>query len=524
MKIKYLPVEDRQALHKLKNIQDPCETAAILNEAHHRSFTLQTLWEYRKYYERLGEEHFRKYPILAAGYSHILAMSGRLKEAKEVLDAADASEAVQLYAKLALPNATASEREECISEIRRRGLPASTSMVITCGRPSVINGAWDVTAISGRLETDKEEILEHLTVLYGEQAELIYEVALAEVMYYQNKCYDALVRVVSLLPLLREKQDMRLLFVALTLEVFIMVVKNHAPSTKPMLDNLRQQISSVGLEEYLPNIDALEAWAAMYDGDYAMVARWMREGSPDEYGRFCMLDTFRYMVKMRAYIIQGKYLSVTALAQRLMPLLESAGRHMDCCELHMLWAMSDHADGRTYEAMKHLRIALELSERYRYDRLLADEGKRMYDLLKLYRTEENDSPYLRWIMDLADHTAAQFPRYLKNQLPDKPELTPTELRVLRLLAEEYSNGQICEEMDIALDTVKSHCRNLFQKLEVKKRSQAVQRAIEFGIIEPAVKGAVPRIEESRKKGTSLGTILPYSTKYNKIGNEEEYGR
>jgi hypothetical protein len=301
-------------------------------------------------------------------------------------------------------------------------------MIITCGRPSVINGAWDVTPILGRLETDKEEIIEYLFALYGEQAELIYEVALAEALYYQNKCYDALVRVVSLLPLLREKHDMRLLFVALTLVVFIMVVKNHTPSTKQMLDNLRQQISSVGLEEYLPNIDALEAWAAMYDGDYALVARWMREGSPDEYGRFCMLDTFRYMVKMRAYIIQGRYLSVTALAQRLLPLLEAVDRHMDCCELHMIWAMSDHADGRTHEAFEHLKIALDLSERYRYDRLLADEGKRLYDLLKLYRTEENANPYLTWIMDLTDRTAAQFPRYLKSQLPDKPELTPTEYR------------------------------------------------------------------------------------------------
>ncbi len=522
MKIKYLPAQDRQALHKLRNTQDTYEIATILNETLQHSFTLQVLWEYRKYYKKLEQEHFEKYPLLNMGYCHILVMEGKLMEARELLDSVESEDVRFLYARLMLPNITWQERMECIEEIRRKNLPPSPSLVITCGRPSVINGAWDVTSYLGKMETDGEEVIKFLSSLYGEQAHLIYEVAMAESMYYRNKCYDALVRVVSLMPSLKEKEDMRLLFVALTMEVFIMVTKNQTASTVPMMNNLREQISNAGIEEYLPNIDALDAWAAMYDGDYARVAKWMREGSPDEYGRFCMLDTFRYMVKMRAYIIQGKYLSVTALAQRLLPLLEAAGRHMDCCELHVIWAMSDHADGRTKEALIHLEIALKLSEKYRYDRLLADEGKRLYDLLKLYQTEETQSPYLTWIMDLTDHTAAQFPRYLKNQLPDKPELTPTELRVLRLLAEDYSNAQICEELDIALDTVKSHCRNLFQKLQVRKRTQAVSRAIELGVIESGVRGAVPQIKELRKRGTSLGTILPYSTKYNIFDNEEEY--
>lgn len=511
MKIRYLPEQDRQAIRRLRNTSDSDEMAAILNSALHRSFTMQALWEYRKWFEQLEPKHFEKYPMLYIGYSHILVMGGKLQEARRLLDSAPSGEVLILFARLLLPGNSKEEWRDIVAQIKESGVTPGPNLAITVGRPSVLNGAWDMTPYSRLLETNRETVIKGLEAFYGEQAPLIYEVALAESLYYQDKCYDALVSVVALIPSLKAKQDMRLLFVALALEIFIMVTKNQLSSTASMMNNLREQMSSAGLEEYLPNIDAFDAWAAMYDGDYARVVKWMREGAPDEYGKFCMLDTFRYMVKMRAYIILGKYLSVTALAQRLMPLLEAGKRYMDCCELHLIWAMSDHADGRTKEALEHLKAALELSERYGYDRLIADEGKRVYELLKLYRNDNTKSPYLAWITELTEITASQFPRYLKTQLPEKPEMTAKELRVLRLLAENYSNMQIAQELDIAFDTVKTHCRNIFGKLQVRNRSQAVQRAVEFGIIKPQAQGAIPVIRDNRKRGSPLGTVFQNST-------------
>lgn len=46
-----------------------------------------------------------------------------------------------------------------------------------------------------------------------------------------------------------------------------------------------------------------------------------------------------------------------------------------------------------------------------------------------------------------------------------------------------SNAEICEELDLKLPTVKGHIYNLFKKLEVKNRGQAVVRAKELGLLE-----------------------------------------
>lgn len=160
--------------------------------------------------------------------------------------------------------------------------------------------------------------------MFPKQTQSIYELSQAEALYWRNDCYKALILIVSNIPLLKEAQDMRLLFTALTLEIYILVVNGQAVSIDALMKNLRQQLKDMELEAYLPNIDAMEAWAAMYDGDYAKVTRWLRSGAPDEYSKFCALDMFRYMVKMRVYIIQGKYLAVTSFGQRVLPMLEAA--------------------------------------------------------------------------------------------------------------------------------------------------------------------------------------------------------
>ncbi len=63
-----------------------------------------------------------------------------------------------------------------------------------------------------------------------------------------------------------------------------------------------------------------------------------------------------------------------------------------------------------------------------------------------------------------------------------PELTVRELDVLRLLVRGMSNKEIAGELNIEDGTVRAHCNNLFQKLEVKDRTQAAMAALRRGLI------------------------------------------
>ena len=69
-----------------------------------------------------------------------------------------------------------------------------------------------------------------------------------------------------------------------------------------------------------------------------------------------------------------------------------------------------------------------------------------------------------------------------NSLISALELSKRELEVLTLMAAGYSNDEIAEKIFVSLSTVKTHNQNLFVKLEVKRRTQAIEKAKRLSLI------------------------------------------
>jgi ATP/maltotriose-dependent transcriptional regulator MalT len=61
-------------------------------------------------------------------------------------------------------------------------------------------------------------------------------------------------------------------------------------------------------------------------------------------------------------------------------------------------------------------------------------------------------------------------------------ITPREMEMLEALAAGHSNREIAERLFISENTVKTHTSRLFEKLQAQRRTQAVQRAKEAGLI------------------------------------------
>jgi LuxR family maltose regulon positive regulatory protein len=61
-------------------------------------------------------------------------------------------------------------------------------------------------------------------------------------------------------------------------------------------------------------------------------------------------------------------------------------------------------------------------------------------------------------------------------------LTARELEVMFLIADGYSNQEIADRLYIALSTVKGYIQNIYGKLEVRRRTEAVQKARQLGLV------------------------------------------
>jgi len=66
--------------------------------------------------------------------------------------------------------------------------------------------------------------------------------------------------------------------------------------------------------------------------------------------------------------------------------------------------------------------------------------------------------------------------------PQTEELSPTELRVLRYLPTNLSRPEIASELSVSVNTVNTHVRNIYAKLQARDRSSAVQRAREMQLL------------------------------------------
>ncbi|GAB3544523.1 response regulator transcription factor [Spirosoma fluminis] len=67
-------------------------------------------------------------------------------------------------------------------------------------------------------------------------------------------------------------------------------------------------------------------------------------------------------------------------------------------------------------------------------------------------------------------------------LPETAGISKREYEVLELMAQGLSNQEIADTLFVSLNTVKTHTSNLFLKLDAKRRTQAIQKAKELGLI------------------------------------------
>lgn len=241
-------------------------------------------------------------------------MRGDIKRANELKAFLPPNSTYHLISQMTVPDCSTEEFFFCLNELRKE--PSNIlNFVYTLGTPSLLNGTWDITPITAKFDKHRDKIFKNLQEFFPDEADNIFGVLEAEVLYYENKYYEALVKILGLIPRLKGQKNLHLLFIARDLEVWIMVVNGNAASADLLIDDMKKTFIANGQEEYIPNMNALEAWAGMYTGDIKKVMNWFSNGAPDESTDFCIFDIYSYLIKIRAYIIQRKTNQIKTLSE-----------------------------------------------------------------------------------------------------------------------------------------------------------------------------------------------------------------
>ena len=227
------------------------------------------------------------------------------------------------------------------------------------------------------------------------------------------------------------------------------------------------------------SLDLLEIRLALAKRDIASAADLMGSLQPGT-EQVVFLRDQGLVLLARLQLAQGHPDEALAILEPLSAQAEAGGRYQAWLEASIQQALALETRGERRAALKALKQALAFAKTEGFLRVFLDEGKPMQKLLAaLSRTvagsERDDITRLLEAFPVGQKPGAG-PLVASKADPLVEPLTARELEVLQLIATGDSNQTIAEKLVITVSAVKKHTGNIFGKLNVNSRTQAVARA------------------------------------------------
>jgi LuxR family maltose regulon positive regulatory protein len=240
---------------------------------------------------------------------------------------------------------------------------------------------------------------------------------------------------------------------------------------------------------YRARIDAEQACLWLAQGKLEMAGRWLQGTSLDLESEISFDRMPDYVTMARVMLARDQSSQASELLTRLRRRLESSGAKGSAIEVLVLQALALQAQGDKAEALAALERALSLAEPEGYVRTFIGEGKGMADLLKVAAARGATASYASKLLAQLESESDTKPdatvRRGKAGPAPQPLIDPLserELEVLRLLLTSLTASEIGDELYISSHTVRSHIKNIYSKLDVHSRIEAVARAQELELL------------------------------------------
>jgi LuxR family maltose regulon positive regulatory protein len=248
----------------------------------------------------------------------------------------------------------------------------------------------------------------------------------------------------------------------------------------------------------------VKLWLAR--GDLEAATRWAvsREESSSSDDPYAFENELAHITQARVFVALDRSNDAIALLSPLKETALSAGRMGRVIEILLLEALALRDTDESEQALRALTKCLTLAEPEGYVRVFLDEGQPVQMLLAQWLAHASAGPLRDYAVHLLSHFDAELhmvtamleqaspagePAASHVMSPVEPSeqalvepLSPRELDVLHLIALGRTNKEIAQQLIVAPGTVKAHTSNIYRKLDVANRTEAVARARQLGIL------------------------------------------
>jgi LuxR family maltose regulon positive regulatory protein len=219
----------------------------------------------------------------------------------------------------------------------------------------------------------------------------------------------------------------------------------------------------------MPEIAATRVLTLLHQGNLAAAAQ--------------LADTHDLPISQaRIHLAQGDPSAALALLEPMRQQADAKAWADERLKIMVLQAIALHAHGETDKATQLFVDTLALAQPGGCIRLFVDEGMPIAQLLTGMQDIGATLQEYRRTLLVAFGVQPDALVAASRPQPLAGPLSQRELEVLRLVSQGLSNREISERLVLALDTVKGHNRRIYEKLQVERRTEAVARARELGLV------------------------------------------
>jgi len=193
--------------------------------------------------------------------------------------------------------------------------------------------------------------------------------------------------------------------------------------------------------------------------------------------------TSYYITKLQYFILTNLLNEAEQLVSSLCESFESKSIYKEFAEVLILKSILCEKRGNTEDTLESLLKAINISYKEKYLRIFLDKGEylkniilKIQDKLQL-RLEKEKKVFLNKIIEDFNEVT------IIKKLDMIEILSIRELEVLKYLREGRTNSEIADSLFVSINTVKTHLLNIYTKLDVHSRTEALAKANELGILD-----------------------------------------
>ncbi|NOU96661.1 hypothetical protein GC093_26075 [Paenibacillus sp. LMG 31456] len=308
--------------------------------------------------------------------------------------------------------------------------------------------------------------------------------AYSEVLYEWNRLEEAEMYVERVLQQKQMEPYGRILVQASITAARISRAKGNPGRAFELLEQVKPRINSPDKQVFMRMLDSEKASLSLLEGYADEAGAWLHSCGLKSTDNIQMNQISMYIHLTKALAASGQASEALRLLDRLYRIVEGDRPH-DKIRVLILQSVLLYQKGDAPAALMKLEAALHLAEPQGYLRSFIDEGPVLVKLLSEYLYMRQHS-FIRSSSEVSliyiKRLVQMMSIHADGTMQLVPLLTKQEKRILEMIEQGWLNKQMAQQLKVKPETIKSHMKNIYKKLDVNSRLQALQRAKELRVL------------------------------------------